>query len=122
MISWHHQENQEPSRKRLKTEKKNMWLPNERNDLAKHPYITDAIKDHNLDFVAIMKSGKQDMQRTNLNRLSREADFSWHCLLPRGRSGGILLGVNATFLQISMIVEGDFFIKFHLCNKFNNFK
>jgi hypothetical protein len=88
-----------------------MWFPNERNDLAKHPYITDAIKDHNLDFVAIMKSGKPDMQRTNLNRLSGEADFSWHCLLPWGRSGGTLLGVNATVLQISMIVEGDFFYK-----------
>jgi hypothetical protein len=91
-------------------------------DLAKHRYIADAIKERNLDFVAIMESGKQDMQRANLSQLSGGADFVWHCLPPRGRSSGILLGINATVLQISMIVEGEFYIKFHLCNKIDNFK
>jgi hypothetical protein len=62
------------------------------------------------------------MQRVNLNRLSGGADFIWHCLFPRGRSGGILQGINAAMLQLSMIVEGEFFIKFHLCNKIDNFK
>jgi hypothetical protein len=80
-------------------------------DLAKHRYIVDAIKERKLDFVAIMESGKQDMQRTNLSQLSGGAYFIWHCLSPRGRSGGNLLGVNAAVLQISMIIEGDFFYK-----------
>jgi hypothetical protein len=69
-----------------------------------------------------MEYRKQDMQRSNLSRLSRGADFIWHRLPPWGCSGGILLGVNTTVLQISMIVEGDFFIKFHRCNKIDNFK
>jgi hypothetical protein len=90
--------------------------------LAKHRYIVDAIKERNLDFVAIMESRKQDMQSSNLNRLLGGADFIWHYLPPQGRSRGILLGVNATVLQIPMIVEGVFFIKFHLCNKIDNFK
>jgi hypothetical protein len=92
-------------------------------DLAKHRYIAEVIKESNLDFVAIMESGKRDMQRSNLIRLLGGVDFIWHRLPPQGRSGGILLGVNAAVLQISMIVEGDFyFIKFHLCNKSDNFK
>jgi hypothetical protein len=33
---------------------------------------------------------------------------------PRGRSGGILLGINAEVLNIFLIVEGGFYIKFHL--------
>jgi hypothetical protein len=86
------------------------WNGRGLSDLAKHRYITEAIKESNPDFVAIMESGKQDMQQSNLSRLSGGADFIWHCLPPRGRSGGILLGVNG------------FFIKFHLCNKSNNFK
>jgi hypothetical protein len=32
----------------------------------------------------------------------------WHCLPPRGRSGGILLGVNAAVLDVSLVVEGEF--------------
>jgi hypothetical protein len=98
------------------------WNSRGLSDLAKHRYIADAIKERNMDFVAIMESGKQGMQRVNLNRLLGGADFIWHCLPPRGRSGGILLGINAAVLQLSMIVEGEFFIKFHLGNKIDNFK
>jgi hypothetical protein len=90
--------------------------------LAKYRYIADAIKEHCLDFVVVMETGKQDMSKTNLARLSGGANFIWHCLPPRGRSGGILLGVNASILDLSLIVEGEFFIKFHLCNKFDRFK
>jgi hypothetical protein len=41
---------------------------------------------------------------------------------PRGRSGGILLGVNATVLDLSLIVEGGFYIKFHIYDKVDKFK
>ena len=90
--------------------------------MAKYRYIAEAIQEHSLDFVAVMETGKQDMSRANLARLSGGADFIWHCLPPRGRSGGILLGVNAAVLDISLIVEGEFYIKFHLCNKNDKFK
>jgi len=90
--------------------------------LAKYWYILDIVRDLNLDFFAVMETGKQDMSKTNLARLSGCADFVWHCLPPRGRSGGIPLGVKANVLDIPLIVEGGFYIKFHLCNKVDNFK
>ena len=98
------------------------WNSRGLSDLAKYRYISDAIRDHKLDFVAVMETGKQDMSRSNLNRLSGDADFIWHCLPPRGRSGGILLGINSTVLDLSIIVEGEFFIKFHLRNRNDDFK
>lgn len=33
-----------------------------------------------------------------------------------------MLGVNAIEYDISLIVEGEFYIKFYLCNKSDNFK
>ena len=78
------------------------WNSRGLSDLAKYRYISDAIRDHKLDFVAIMETGKQHMFRSNLNRLSGNADFIWHCLPPRGRSGGILLGINSTVLDLSV--------------------
>jgi hypothetical protein len=98
------------------------WNSRGLSDLAKYRYILDAIKDNHFNFVAVMEIGKQDMSRSNLNRLSGGADFTWHCLPPRGRSGGILLDVNALVLDVSLIVEGKFYIKFHICNKSDNFK
>ena len=90
--------------------------------MAKYRYISEAIRDHNFDIVAVMETRKQDMSRANLNRLSGGADFVWHCLPPSGRSGGILLGVNSLILDLSLIVEGEFFIKFHLRNRQDDFK
>jgi hypothetical protein len=61
------------------------------------------------------------MSKTNLARLSRNVDFVWHCLPPQGRSSGILLRVRANVLDLFVIVEGKFYIKFHICNKVGNF-
>ena len=90
--------------------------------MAKYRYISEAIRDHNLDVVAVMETRKQDMSRVNLNRLSGGADFVWRCLPPRGSLGGVLLGVNSLILDLSLIVEGEFFIKFHLRNRQDDFK
>ena len=63
------------------------WNSRDLSDLAKYRYISDAVKDNNLDFKAVMETGKHDMSRSNLTRLSGGIDFVWHCLPPRGRSG-----------------------------------
>jgi len=86
------------------------WNSRGLSDLAKYRYISEAIREQNLDFVAVMETGKKDMSRVNLNRLSGGADYIWHCLPPRGRSGGILLGINALNLELSLIVEGSFLL------------
>jgi hypothetical protein len=39
-----------------------------------------------------------------------------------GRSGGMLLGVDLQIFDIGAIDEGDFYIKFHLCNKVDDYK
>ncbi|KAG2578707.1 hypothetical protein PVAP13_6NG119300 [Panicum virgatum] len=97
------------------------WNSRGLSDLAKYRYILDAIRD--LDFVAVMETGKQDMSRLNLNRLSGNADFIWHCLPPRGRSGSILLGINSTVLDLSVHYCGrGFFMKFHLRNRNDDFE
>ena len=95
--------NHHRKRRRLETEFKKLkkrnfsikgfyWNSIGLSDLSKYRYISEAIRDQNLDFVDVMETRKQDMSRANLNRLSGGADFVWHCLPPRGRSGGIPLG------------------------------
>ena len=40
---------------------------------------------------------------------------------PRGRSGGILLGVNSNSMEVLAVSDADFHIKFHIRNKADNF-
>jgi hypothetical protein len=70
------------------------WNSKALNDLAKFWYISKAVKDHNLEFVAILECGKKDMSKSNIARLSRGVDFLCHCLPPRGRSRRILLRIS----------------------------
>jgi hypothetical protein len=46
-------------------------------DLAKHLHIVDCCRDHNLDFVAISKTGRRDYSQSLLNRLSGGIYFEW---------------------------------------------
>jgi hypothetical protein len=40
----------------------------------------------------------------------------------KGRSGGMVVGVDLHVLDIGAIDEEDYYVKFHLCNKSDSFK
>ena len=69
-------------------------------DLAKHLHFADCIRDHNLDFLAISETGRREFSQSLLNRISGGIDFSWFSCSPRGRSGGILLGVRTDSMDV----------------------
>jgi hypothetical protein len=52
------------------------WNSRGLSDLAKYRYILEAMRDHNLDFLAIMETEKNDMSKVDLARLSSGADFT----------------------------------------------
>lgn len=88
----------------------------------KHRFISDLTKEHDLCFIAISETGRKNFTSPFLKNLCAGRDFLWHCKEPRGRSGGILLGIDLSVYDIGAIDEGDFYVKFHLCNKSDSFK
>ena len=74
-------------------------------DLAKHLHIAQCIQDHKLDFVAISETGRRDFLVSVLNRLSGGLDFHWFSHPPRGRSGGILRGVNSNSMDVLAVSD-----------------
>ena len=102
--------------------KRVFWNNSVLNDLAKIKFLADTTKEQSLDFIALLETGKKDFSPTGLNGLCNGRNFVWHWTEPHGRSGGILLGVNADEFDVGSIEEGDFFVKFKLRNKRDNFK
>ena len=78
-------------------------------------------RDHNLDFLAVSETGRRDFSQSLLSRLSGGVDFAWFSRPPRGRSGGILLGVRTDSMEVLAVLDGDFHIKLHIRNKVDNF-
>jgi hypothetical protein len=70
----------------------------------------------------VSETGGKFFNDAALRDLCGGRNFLWNCTEPRGRSGGILLGIDLDIFDIGAIDEGDFYVKFHLCNKVNDFK
>jgi hypothetical protein len=64
-----------------------------------------------------MEKGRDCFSESTLRHLSGGVDFFWHTMPPKGRSGGMILGVNLTIFDIGDIDERDFYSKFRLRNK-----
>jgi hypothetical protein len=90
-------------------------------DLAKHSHIADYCRDYNLDFPAISETGKRDYAQSFLDRLSGGINFQWFSRPPRGRSGGMLLGVRADTMDVLASSDGEYHIKLTIRNKADDF-
>jgi hypothetical protein len=91
-------------------------------DPKKHRFISDFTRGQDLCFIAISEKVRKGFNDSVLRNLCRGRNFLWHCKEPRGRSGGILLGIDIDTFHIGAIEEGEFYVKFHLCNKDSDFK
>jgi hypothetical protein len=57
-----------------------------------------------------------------LRNICAGRNIIWNYKEPRGHSGVILLGIDVDIYDIDAIDEGDFNVKFYLCNKVDYFK
>jgi hypothetical protein len=80
------------------------------------------MKENNLEFIAVSKIGRSVFSPRFLKNLCPGRDYLWHSKVPRGRSRGMLLGVDLQIFDIGDIEEGDYYIKLCLCNKADEFK
>ena len=71
------------------------WNSKGLKDLAKRRFLAEASLGHRLDFIALSETGRANFSPQFLSTLSGGIDFDWHCLPPRGRSGGIYSGLDA---------------------------
>ena len=59
------------------------WNSRGLGDLAKHNYISELAKERNLDFIAIMETGKCSFSNNTLKHLCGGRDFLWHIMPPQ---------------------------------------
>jgi hypothetical protein len=84
--------------------------------------VSDKTRELNLVFISILETCRSNFSYSTLKNLCAGKNFLWHCKAPQGRSGGILVRVDLDIFDIGVIDEGDYYVKFHLCNKDTYFK
>lgn len=98
------------------------WNCNGLGDPKKYKFLLDITKEKNLDFITLSETGRGNFTDAFLRNLCAGKDFLWHCKPPRGRSGGMFVGVNLMTFDIGEIEEGEFFVRTKIRNKENGFK
>ena len=99
-----------------------IWNSDGFGDHAKHLAVNEFVKEHNLDFVALIEIGRAAFSTHFLQFLAGRRDFTWYCLPPHGRSGGMLVGFNNASLTAQTVVSGDFCAKFQVKSKVDGFR
>ena len=85
-----------------------IWNSEGFRDTAKHIRVQESVREHKLDIVALLETGRSNFHSHFLRSLVLGRDFSWFCLPPRGRSGGILVGVNSETLCVKNVDSETF--------------
>ena len=90
--------------------------------MAKINFLRDLSLEKDLDFIALLETHKGNYTHDMLNDFCGGREFFWHWVPPRGRSGGILLGVDLSVFVVESTQVGDFFVKFIVKNKCDGFR
>ena len=98
-----------------------IWNSDGLGDTAKHVMIQETVREQKIDFVAILETGRSNFTAPFLKQLAGGMDYSWYCLPPHGRSGGILAGFDNMSFCIQNVVTGDYCVKFQIKTKSDGF-
>ena len=90
------------------------WNSEGFRDPGKHYFVQETIRERRLDFIALSETGRSNFSTPFLNHLAAGFDFSWYCLPPRGRSGGMLIGINTTTIHVKSVDVRDFCVKLYV--------
>jgi hypothetical protein len=58
------------------------WNGDGFGDKAKHMFVRETIREHKLDFFAILETGQSSFSALFLNHLAGSLDFCWYCPPP----------------------------------------
>lgn len=89
--------------------------------ILKKGFVRECIVDKRLEFIGLQETIKSDFSPNELHNLSTGKNFLWEWIAPRGKSGGILVGVNNDSFDIVHVEKGEYFVRLLLFDKNTKF-
>lgn len=68
-------------------------------------FLRGLIQEHKFHFIGLQETMIADCDDTTLRKLDLSNDYLWKWIPSRGRSGGILSGVNVDLMEVGSFVE-----------------
>jgi exonuclease III len=84
-------------------------------------FLKELIRKERIDFIGIQETNKKSFEDSWLQSISSNRNFAWFWSPAKGRSGGLLVGLDADVFDIRQVDKGDFMIKVLLAHKESGF-
>jgi exonuclease III len=88
---------------------------------GKIEFLKELICDEKADFISLQETMKKNFSQSWLDAISGGKKFIWIHSIPRGRSGGLLVGFNSDCFDVREQEVGDFMIRCLVLHKEKNF-
>jgi hypothetical protein len=84
-------------------------------------FLKELIRKERIDFIGIQETNKKSFDDSWLQSISSNRNFAWVWSPAKGRSGGLLVGLDADVFDIRQVDKGDFMIKVLVAHKESGF-
>ncbi|PNT77763.1 hypothetical protein BRADI_1g68462v3 [Brachypodium distachyon] len=98
-----------------------IWNVRGLNDPKKVKRVSELLRVHHLDVIALSETKKVDFSSSCLEALANFRDFAWKHLPAVGTAGGILLRINLDIFDVIRWDIGNFFVSCEIKNKNDGF-
>jgi len=80
-------------------------------------FLKDQILEHNFHFIALQETMVENIEDKILRKIDPKETYLWKWLPSRGKSGGILSGVNLEVLDVGSFHEEKYLLQLTLWDK-----
>lgn len=84
--------------------------------------MKEFIEDHKLQMVGLQETMKESFSDKELVEIAGARDFTWQWLPPKGKSGGILMGICLESLELEDFSIHEFCIRMSVRDRKSNFR
>jgi len=80
-------------------------------------FLRNLILEHKFHFIGLQETMQADIDEKILRILDPEREYLWKWISSRGRSGGILSGINIKFCDVGSFLEGKYMLQINIWDK-----
>lgn len=81
------------------------------------PYIRDLIKEYKFDFMCVQETIQKDFPEFYMRKIDPTLSYLWHWIPARGRSGGIITGINIERFDVGAFHDGKYMCQLDLWDR-----
>jgi len=80
-------------------------------------FLKNLISEHNFHFIGIQETMVENIDDITLKGFDPNSNYLWKWIPSRGKSGGLLSGINTKFLDVGGFCEGKYILQLDVWDK-----